>query len=632
MIKERIKKVCAIFLMAAMVIGMLPASGVQAASQIAKEVLTCIVEPTLVYDNVYRFYGGISSVYSEGRGSGAINTQGQEIIPCGKYESIIPLKGINAVGVMDSQNHAYLIDGTGNIIHDYGVCADMTYRPLPDGEHGILLGYADNSYKFCRYDGTVVKQGDYTNTYQEIVDTGLYLDVYELDEGFYLCSDINDEKIWYVVKSDKTVFRTYENSNIEPYNIAKNILCIEYTEEVYDEEYGEYYDVEYEKIVRYDTDTVICDSKDKIYSWFGRKYYYNDEEADGHFFAWSYDDGICYELDNDGNVVKTIGKYSYVDYIENGYYIGYNYIDNDVKEYFLINVDANTVVKLGNFESAYDDHINDKLVICAERTGSDYYVYYNADGTVYFDEAAYKDTYDNMNVCYDGYVLGFKYKNPDSKYDGYSKAVLMKSDGTVLFDAGECVVMTHYDDNKIIVVYNNDDTSEYDINGNLIFTYEYSKYKGISGTNEDGYVAIQSNDGKWGIYRRVANPALNPVQQMPVTNQSSQLFVNQSQPTPVVSNVSAPKAAKISKAVAGKKKVTITLPKMKKQVKGYVLQYSLKKNFKGAKKVTAKKSKIVIKKLKSGKTYYFRVKAYTLDGNKKVLSKKWSKPKKVKIK
>lgn len=508
MIQKKIKKVFTAFIAAALVICMLPASGVQAAAQIAKEVIMCVVEPTLVYDNVYGFYGGISSVYSEGRGSGAINTQGQEIIPCGKYERIISLKGIKAVGVMDSQNHAYLIDGTGNVIRDYGVCANMTYSRLPDGEHGIRLIFADNSYKLCRYDGTVVEHGDanYDNTYQEIVDTGLYSDVYELDEGFYLCNDINDEKVWYIVKPDKTVFRTYENCSRKPYNIAKNILDIEYTEEVYDEEYDEYYDVEYEKIVRYKTDTVICDSKDKIYSWFDGKYFYYDEEEDGHFFAWSYDDGICYELDNDGNVVKTIGNYSYVDYIDNGYYIAYNYY-NDIKEYSLINCDMKVEVKLGNFENAYDDYINDKLVIQAKYIGLDYYVYYNTDGTVYFDESAYKDTYDEMKVCYDGYVLGFKYKNPDNTDEGCSKAVLMKLDGTVLFDAGECMSISHYYDNEIVVWHNNDDISEFDINGNLIFTYEYSKYKRITGIDTDGYIAIQSNDGKWGIYRRVANPA-----------------------------------------------------------------------------------------------------------------------------
>ena len=36
--------------------------------------------------------------------------------------------------------------------------------------------------------------------------------------------------------------------------------------------------------------------------------------------------------------------------------------------------------------------------------------------------------------------------------------------------------------------------------------------------------------------------------------------------------------------------------------------------------------------IKSKKTYYFRVKAYKMNGKKKVLSKKWSAVKKVKVK
>lgn len=95
--------------------------------------------------------------------------------------------------------------------------------------------------------------------------------------------------------------------------------------------------------------------------------------------------------------------------------------------------------------------------------------------------------------------------------------------------------------------------------------------------------------------------------------------------------VSVPKKTGISKVKAGKKKVSLTIRKIK-GAKGYLIQYSAKRNFKGAKKKYTKKTKFTIKKLKSKKTYYFRVKAYKLDGKKKVLSKKWSSVKKVKIK
>ena len=92
-----------------------------------------------------------------------------------------------------------------------------------------------------------------------------------------------------------------------------------------------------------------------------------------------------------------------------------------------------------------------------------------------------------------------------------------------------------------------------------------------------------------------------------------------------------PSKAKISKAIKGKRRVTLKLKKVS-GAKGYLIQYGTKSSFKGAKKKYITKTKITIKKLKSKKTYYFRVKAYKMDGKKKVLSKKWSSVKKVKVK
>ncbi len=68
-----------------------------------------------------------------------------------------------------------------------------------------------------------------------------------------------------------------------------------------------------------------------------------------------------------------------------------------------------------------------------------------------------------------------------------------------------------------------------------------------------------------------------------------------------------------------------------KDVKGYQLQYALNKKFKKKKSVQTKKTKYTIKKLKKKKTYYIRVRAYKMNGKKKVYGK-WSMVKKVKIK
>ena len=101
-----------------------------------------------------------------------------------------------------------------------------------------------------------------------------------------------------------------------------------------------------------------------------------------------------------------------------------------------------------------------------------------------------------------------------------------------------------------------------------------------------------------------------------------------------------------SDKISGKKtlsKVILRVPKNKKgrklvvrwnavkDVKGYQLQYALNKKFKKKKSVQTKKTKYTIKKLKKKKTYYIRVRAYKMNGKKKVYGK-WSTVKKVKIK
>lgn len=97
--------------------------------------------------------------------------------------------------------------------------------------------------------------------------------------------------------------------------------------------------------------------------------------------------------------------------------------------------------------------------------------------------------------------------------------------------------------------------------------------------------------------------------------------------------VTAPKTSTISKLAKGKKSAKISIKKVK-GIKGYQIQYSTVKSFKkkNTKTKTTTKNVLTIKKLKSKKVYYFRVKAYKMDGKKKVYSKKWSKVKKVRVK
>jgi len=94
-----------------------------------------------------------------------------------------------------------------------------------------------------------------------------------------------------------------------------------------------------------------------------------------------------------------------------------------------------------------------------------------------------------------------------------------------------------------------------------------------------------------------------------------------------------PKAVKLSKLTAGKRKLTVRWKKGT-GITGYQLQYSLNKSFASSKTVTVKSVatvKKVLSGLKSGKIYYVRVRTYKTVGKKKFCSK-WSKALSKKVK
>lgn len=114
---------------------------------------------------------------------------------------------------------------------------------------------------------------------------------------------------------------------------------------------------------------------------------------------------------------------------------------------------------------------------------------------------------------------------------------------------------------------------------------------------------------------------------------------NKKQPTTAKKNTTkpaekavAPKKAVVKKVKApGKKKIKITVKKSSKQVSGYEVILSTKKNFKNAKKITTKKNVVTVKKLKAGKKYFVKVRAFKKVGNKNIYGK-YSTVKKVIVK
>ena len=99
-------------------------------------------------------------------------------------------------------------------------------------------------------------------------------------------------------------------------------------------------------------------------------------------------------------------------------------------------------------------------------------------------------------------------------------------------------------------------------------------------------------------------------------------------------NITVPKTVKLSSVKnTAAKKIKVKWKKGS-EITGYQIQYSLKSNFKGAKKAIIKNEKTVskvIKGLKKGKKYYVRIRTYKMVGGEKYFSA-WSAKKKVTIK
>lgn len=97
--------------------------------------------------------------------------------------------------------------------------------------------------------------------------------------------------------------------------------------------------------------------------------------------------------------------------------------------------------------------------------------------------------------------------------------------------------------------------------------------------------------------------------------------------------VKIPAKVSITSGKNSKKKSFVVKWKKVKDVKGYEVSYALNKKFtKSKKSKTTSKLTLTVKKLKKGKTYYVRVRAYNKGSDGSKVYGKWSATKKVKIK
>ena len=116
------------------------------------------------------------------------------------------------------------------------------------------------------------------------------------------------------------------------------------------------------------------------------------------------------------------------------------------------------------------------------------------------------------------------------------------------------------------------------------------------------------------------------------TEDKKQPATEKKETTKPIETAIAPKKAVLKKVKAtGKKKVKIIVKKTSEKINGYEVILSTKKNFKKAKKVTTKENVVTVKKLKAGKKYFVKVRAFKKVGNKKIYGK-YSTVKKVIVK
>ncbi len=241
-----------------------------------------------------------------------------------------------------------------------------------------------------------------------------------------------------------------------------------------------------------------------------------------------------------------------------------------------------------------------------------------------------KHTYDDGDYYYD-YTI----------YQPGAKIVIHYKNGTS--DTYICQRIYDEDDMDTYYVFINVNDSEDWLDTDDYYDYQY-KTPWTAGGNNLIYIICHSVITTTPVTiissTPVPNPTPNPTPApspapaqpapAPSTSTSAPAAQTTAQPAAPKNN----KKVKVASAKAGKKSIKVTWKKVK-GIKGYQIQYSTNKKFKkGNKTITVKSTKstsATIKKLKSKKKYYVRMRTYKIVNGKKVYSA-WSKAKSVKVK
>ena len=266
--------------------------------------------------------------------------------------------------------------------------------------------------------------------------------------------------------------------------------------------------------------------------------------------------------------------------------------------------DPSTGIQLDDVASG----MNKKLHIDKAASGATDGIKYAYLGFVTFKDLATKD-FRYLKLTYTGDITSLRFE--------FNEKATNANQGPFWFDAEQDVHFVTADGSPIQLVGNNT-TVVIDLVASGVDMSKYNNGIHMHGNSTtDAAFDVTIKDAV--LYGGVPTP--QPTTVAPTTKKPA--------------TVAKPGTASVKKATKKKAsaKVKISLKKVKK-AKGYYVQISTSKKFKKVlvKKYVKKVSfTLKSKKIKNKKKLYVRAKAYKLNGKKKVLSKKWSKVKKVKI-
>ena len=655
-----------------LIVGMLPVGTISVFADTAQKAYEMIIEPTLVYEVVYGFDNGISPVKAKNGKWGAINVKGEEIIEC-KYSGVYPISE-NSILVAEDTNienkyNWYMLDDGGSILYTYGLhylieyCSDnvlgiredesgWTYDEYIDFKGNVIESYIGFGHQLSFVEGSLYG-GKYYLTKYRIGDKTIPI-VVDTISGNIIRKYEGYTDMWVSADDTKLIGKNADGKYVE---IDSGSLSV--TKEY--KEYTQLWKSIYDSSILFgeteEGDYVMLNTQNQVLHNYGK-------ESIKELFEGYLQQGTTI-IKYSGEIVLENFEYDVVyDEVKPSVSLDENECFrvckrewNNVEEhmeytYYLMDLQGNIIEDYGKElpNSFVNGYVFENGTFGKIGGGSERIIYDECpiigDITILWSNGwKIIDTRTDKIISIDPYYSYIRgYQSVFDQYSGQAGLLVDNEKYSNLF----FVFNGRENINKIFYI------KSYRTDVNIIYRdislFENGEIEAIGEFDKkEGYLPIKRN-GKWGVIqiipeeKQYTDKELNssgddipsedikyPMKKEEQVSEAPKENISQKRNVLTRVSVSVPQNSKISKTKAGKKKVTLTFKKIK-GVKGYLVQYSRKKNFKGAKKKYTKSTKVTIKKLRSKKTYYFRVKAYKLDGKKKVLSKKWSKVKKVKVK